>query len=85
MKVEEAEDWIGTRRTRLDERGLEHVRQQAQHGVQRFELGLAGIRAAGTVLDTSEKLGEDGQVEDQGSGEEGVLEEKQRRESVSMR
>lgn len=73
------------RRTRLDERGLEHVREQAQYGVKRLEIALAGVGAAGTVLDTSKELGEDGQVQDQGSGEEGVLQTKSRTDQYHLR
>ena len=58
--------------TRLDEGSLEHVREKREDAVQRLELGVLGDAAVG---DASEELGQDGQVEDEGSGEEGVLED----------
>ena len=60
--------WEGL--TRLDERSLEHVRQQRQDGVKRGELGLSG---GVTVLDTSEKLSQDRQVQNERSCQEGIL------------
>ena len=62
----EAVDDVGTG---LDERGLEHVREQGQHGVQRLELG----RGARAVLDAREELGQDGQVQDERSSQKRVL------------
>lgn len=56
--------------TRLDEGGLEHVRQQGEDRVQRREvlllLGLA-------VFDAGEELSEDGEIQDEGSGKERIL------------
>ena len=40
-------------RTRLDERGLQHVREQAEYGVERFELGIRAISEL-AVVDTRE-------------------------------
>jgi hypothetical protein len=53
----------------LDERGLEHVAQERQHRVERLELGLS----LAAVRDAGEQLGEDGEVENERRGEEGVL------------
>lgn len=61
-------------RARLDERRLEHVREQAEDWVERLEVrGRAGV-VGGAVLDAGEQLGEDRQVEDERRREERVLE-----------
>lgn len=60
-----------------DERGLEHVGQEAEDGVESFEAVLAGF----PVLDSGEEFGEEGQIEDQGGGEEGVLRREERKTS----
>ena len=54
----------------LDERRLEHVRQEREHRVQRRELARGGRIA---VLDAREQLREDRQVEDERRREQGVL------------
>ena len=54
----------------LDERRLEHVRQEREHRVQRRELARGGRVA---VLDAREQLREDRQVEDERRREKGVL------------
>jgi hypothetical protein len=59
------------KRTRLDEGRLEHVGEEGQHRVKRRKVLLLATDLA--VLDASEELGEDGQVEDERGGEEGVL------------
>ena len=56
--------------TRLDEGRLEHVGEQGQDGVEGSEVLLLTDLA---VLDAGEELAQDSQVQDQGSGEEGVL------------
>lgn len=53
----------------LDERGLEHVRQERKDRVEGLVLGLAGF----LVGDSSHQFGEDGQIKDQGGGQEGVF------------
>ncbi len=58
-----------TRPTRLDERRLEHVREQREDTVERLELAALGL----AILDTGEELREDSQVDDQRRGKEGVL------------
>ena len=64
----QAVDDVGTR---LDKRSLQHVGEQRKNRIERLELvGCGGV----TVLDTGEQLGEDGQVEDEGSSQERVLE-----------
>lgn len=62
---------IDMRLTRLDEGRLEHVGKQGEHGVEGSEILLLADLA---VLDAGEELAENGQVQDQGSSEEGVLE-----------
>ena len=56
--------------TRLDERGLEHVRQEREHGVERLEVTARGRLA---VLDAGEEFSEDREVEDEGRREQRVL------------
>lgn len=56
----------------LDKGRFEHVRQEGQDRVERLEL-CVGIDIGLSVGDTGEKLGEDGEIEDEGSGEEGVF------------
>ena len=60
----------GSRRTRLDERSLEHVRQERKHRVQRREILLLPDLA---VLDASKELSEDGQVQDERSRKKRIL------------
>lgn len=60
----------GKQLTRLNQRCLQHVGKQGQDRVQGLELAAFGSLA---VLDTSEELSEDGQIQDQGSGEKRVL------------
>lgn len=62
---------IDMRLTRLDEGRLEHVGEQGEHGVEGSEILLLADLA---VFDAGEELAENGQVQDQGSSEEGVLE-----------
>lgn len=57
-------------RTRLDERGLEHIGQEGKDGVQGSKVILLTDLA---VLNTSEKLSENGQVQDKRSSKEGIL------------
>lgn len=57
----------------LDERGLKHVRQKRKDGVQRREFGRSLVGRGATVHDTREKLGKDGQIQNEGCGEKGVL------------
>ena len=67
-------------RAGLDERRLEHVREQRQDGVQRPEV----LRARGevAVLDAREELGEDRQVEDERRREQRVLRGRKEERSV---
>lgn len=55
--------------TWLDERGLAHVRKKGEHRIKRSEVFLF----TSTILDTSEKLGKNGQVQDERSGQERIL------------
>lgn len=59
-------------RARLDEWGLEHVREEREDAVQRLELWVLVV-AHFTVGNASEELGEDGQVEDERGSEKRVL------------
>lgn len=68
MPVEAVDDV----RAGLDEGRFEHVREERQDGVERRELGCAHF----LVLHAAQELGEDGQVEDEGSGEERILEKR---------
>lgn len=56
----------------LHERGLEHVREQREHGVERLELGR-GPGGDVADLDAREQLGEDRQIEDERRRKERVL------------
>lgn len=69
-------------RTGLDERCLEHVRQEGENWVERLEgnfgFGGEGVGCGcgggeGTVADSGHQVCKDGQVQDEGSGQEGVL------------
>lgn len=59
----------------LDKGSLEHVREKREHTVQRLELF---VLTDATVVDTSEELGKDGEIENERRGQEGVLERKER-------
>ena len=59
-------------RAGLDERGLEHVRKKGEDWVKGLVL-LAARAGRVAVLDAREELGEDREVEDERSGEEGIL------------
>lgn len=54
----------------LDEGRLEHVGQEREDGVERLVLGFL---VCGAVLNASEELGEDSQVEDEWGSEERVF------------
>ena len=56
---------------RLDQGCLEHVRKKGEDGIEGLELLIFADFA---VLDTGEEFGENGKVEYEGGGEEGVLE-----------
>jgi hypothetical protein len=65
-------DGRGTR-TRLDERGLEHVREEGEHWVERRKVLPGALGGEGAVLDTREQFGEDRQIEDERGREERIL------------
>jgi len=58
--------------TGLDERSLEHVGEKGEHRVQGCEVLLFARLA---VLDASQELSEDSQIQDKRGGKEGVLSE----------
>lgn len=58
--------------TRLDERSLEHVGEKGEHRVQGCEILLLARLA---VLDASQELSEDSQIQDKWRSKEGVLNE----------
>ncbi len=58
-----------TKPTGLDERRLEHVREQREDAVERLELASLGL----AVLDAGEELRENSQVEDQRRSKQGIL------------
>jgi len=61
--------------TRLDEGSLEHVGEEGEHRVQRRKvLLLTGL----AVLDTSQELSEDSQIQDERSSQERILYNKDR-------
>ena len=60
---------VPSKHTRLDERGLAHVRKKGKDRIKRGKVLLF----TSTVLDTSEKLGKDGQVQDERGGQERIL------------
>ena len=65
-------------RAGLDERRLEHEAEEREDAIEGFEIGLGlGLGSIGSgelaVGDAREKLGEDGEVEYEGGGEEGVF------------
>jgi hypothetical protein len=55
--------------SRLDERSLEHVAEQTEDRIQGLVIGVLGA----FVRHSGEQLREDGQVEDERRGEEGVF------------
>jgi hypothetical protein len=60
--------------TRLDERGLKHVREKGKDRVKWRKLwcGLA-LRSGAAVLDARKQLSQDRQVQDERRGEKRVL------------
>ena len=70
-----ASERVDNVRTGLDERGLEHVAEQAEDRVQRRKRGRVGRRRGGdlTVLDARKEFGENHEVEDQRGRQERVL------------
>ena len=61
--------------TRLDEGSLEHVGQEGEHRVQRRKgLLLTGL----AVLNTSQELSEDSQIQDKRGSQEGILNKRDR-------
>lgn len=60
-------------RTRLDERRLEHIREERQHRVQRRKVLVGRLRRDVTVLDTRKELRQDRQVKDERRSKERVL------------
>ena len=59
-------------RTRLDKRGLEHVGEQTEHRIQWLEFGIRATDKF-TVLDTREKLSQDGEIKDERRCKQRVL------------
>ena len=55
----------------LDERGIQHVAEEGEDRIWRIELGLS--RSNVPVLNMSQELGKNGEVEDQRSSQERVL------------
>lgn len=60
--------------TRLDKRSLQHVREEGEDRVERRKvLLLSGVAGDFAVLNSGEEFSEDGQIQDEWRGEEGVL------------
>ncbi len=57
--------------TRLDKGCLEHIGKQRQNGIERRKFFIAPGDI--TILDTTQKLGQDSKIQDQRGGQERVL------------
>ena len=65
--------------TRLDKRSLQHVREEGEDRVERRKvLLLSGVAGDFAVLNSGEEFSEDGQIQDEWRGEEGVLRKEKR-------
>lgn len=58
-------------RARLNERSLEHIGKERQNGIKRLE--ISAFLGDSAILNASQELGEDDEIEDERSSEEGVF------------